>query len=181
MAYCRDVYDEVFPKFDLVSILEELERSFAPISKFPIKLVLRLIEQPPYLRIVYYNDYDADSDALVFDRAFSIFSGEIWVDHRYCIVPVEHQGKGIIKGLFQISLQQYVNMGARKITVHSGLEGGGYAWAKAGFVAVDKNEVEVILEAARRILQPDELARVERVYNKYYTDFPNGNAFPIVI
>lgn len=58
------------PNFDLVSILEELERSFAPISKFPIKRVLRLIEQPPYLRIVYYNDYDADSNALVFDRAF---------------------------------------------------------------------------------------------------------------
>lgn len=96
-------------------------------------------------------------------------------------MPVEHQGKGIIKGVFQISLQQYVNMGARKITVHSGLEGGGYAWAKAGFVAVDKNEVEVILEAARRILQPDELARVERIYNKYYSDFPNGNAFPIVL
>ena len=118
---------------------------------------------------------------MAFDRAVFWLVGEIIVEHRYCLVPLSYQGKGLIKPIFQESLQQYVNMGVRKIRVHAGFAGGGYSWARHGFVAIDQTEVEAILAEAYKRLNVNEIVPVERIYKKYYSDHPTGAEFPMIL
>ena len=70
-------------------------------------------------------------------------------------------------------------MNAKKITVHAGLSGGGYTWARHGFVAVDRREVELILAKGKQQLTSDQFAIAERIYMVYYSKNPDGRAFPM--
>jgi hypothetical protein len=84
-----------------------------------------------------------------------------------------------MRKVFQVSLQQYVNMKVRNISVHAWLTGGGYALARAGFVGIGKEEVEQILNNARKQLSPSDFTAVENIYDKFYSDNPDGKAFPM--
>jgi hypothetical protein len=48
-------------------------------------------------------------------------------------------------------------------------------------VAIDKNEVEIILDEARKALTSTQFAPVEHIYNTYYTKNPVGNTFPMLL
>jgi hypothetical protein len=133
------------------------------------------------LHFFFENSTDVLDEAVAFDRAVFWLVGEIIVEHRYCLVPLSYQGKGLIKPIFQESLQQYVNMGVRKIRVHAGFAGGGYSWARHGFVAIDQTEVEAILAEAYKRLNVNEIVPVERIYKKYYSDHPTGAEFPMIL
>ncbi|HVU54152.1 MAG TPA: hypothetical protein VHD83_03815 [Puia sp.] len=132
------------PNFDILHLLVVVEQNFASTTSLP--LIRRLIydKHSNNFRIYFSNNPEEEEDLVVFDRTFYRENGELIVNHNYCIVPVAHQNKGLIKPVFQASLQQYVNMGVRKIKVHAGLGGGGYAWARHGFVAEDPEEVRII-------------------------------------
>jgi hypothetical protein len=83
--------------------------------------------------------------------------------------------------VFLESLKQYINMNAMKIFVHAGLSGGGYVWAKCGFTGVRKSEMQLILDSAEKMLQPDDFLDINRYFEKYYTENPAGCNFPINI
>lgn len=170
-----------FANFNLVLLLEELESTFAPTTTLNISRNLYVSKSPPSLRILFVNDFKTEDEAVVFDRKFEKKSKKTEINHSYCIIPAAHQKKGLIKKGFQASLQQYINIGAGCIKVHAGLSGGGHVWARHGFVATDKKEVEVILEDARKKLPATDFAPVEHIFSKYYKDHPGGNAFPMIL
>ena len=131
--------------------------------------------------MLYENKHTKVSEALIFDREFFKSAKGIEINHSYCVIPLAHQGKGLVKTIFQSSLQEYLNMGAKRINVEAGLTVGGHIWAKHGFVALNPSEVQVILDDAKKRLKPAEFIPVKRIFDKYYTDNPGGKAFPMVL
>lgn len=167
------------PNFDILSLLRTVETNFSGTSNTTIHKTIEVSKAPNTLKINFENEFKNEDDALLFVREFLIDTSGIQINHLYCVLPKEQRGKGLIKPVFQESLQQYINMNAGKICVHAGLSGGGYTWAKHGFVAVDKNETEAILERSKKTLPSNEFAAVKRIFDKYYSDNPNGKSFPI--
>jgi len=55
--------------------------------------------------------------------------------HDLLKVPIDAQGKGFSKELFQSLYKQYQNAGIREIRVTANIDVGGYTWAKYGFSA----------------------------------------------
>ena len=170
-----------FPNFNFVKLLEEVEATFTPTTKLAISRTIYYQDTPPKLRVLYINDYAKDEEALIFDREFVKSVKGVEINHSYCVIPKTHQKEGLVKTIFRASLQEYVNMGAKKINIHAGLSGGGHVWARHGFVAVDPVEVKVILDDAQKRLKTAEFAPVKHIFDKYYTDNPGGKAFPIIL
>lgn len=170
-----------FPNFNLVKLLEEVETTFTPTTKLTISRTIYYQDTPPKLRVLYANDFTKVEEALVFDREFVKSVKGVEINHSYCVIPETHQKKGLVKIIFQTSLQEYINMGAKKINVHAGLSGGGHVWARHGFVATDPTEVKTILDAAQKGLKAAEFGPIKRIFDKYYTDNPGGKAFPMVL
>jgi len=171
--------NRTFPNLNILKILQAVERNFTKTSKNPIIRNIKFNSLDKVLLIDYNNDpLDIDS-ALVFVRQFFKIKRSIEIDHTYCILPLAHRGKGYIKPVFRESLEQYINCGAKKIRVHAGLSGGGYVWAKYGFRAVNKREVEIILAKARKKLNAKDFVIIEKIYNGYYTKNPGGKSFPM--
>lgn len=170
-----------FANFNLEHLLQELEASFAPTTTLSISRDIYISDTPPILRILLANAFTKDAEALIFDRKFVKVNNEVEVYHNFCIIPVAHQKKGIIKKVFQVSFQQYVNIDASCIKVHAGLSGGGHVWARHGFVAVNQVEVKAILESARKTLSAADFAPVQHIFTKYYTDHPTGREFPMIL
>ena len=170
-----------FPNFNLVKLLHELEATFTPTTRLAISRTIYYQDTPPKLRVLYKNDFTKDDDALIFDREFVKSAKGIEINHSYCIIPETHQKKGLVKTVFKASLQEYVNMGAKKINVHAGLSGGGHVWARHGFVAIDPSEVKEILDDAQKQLKTSEFAPVKHIFDKYYSDNPDGKTFPMIL
>jgi hypothetical protein len=173
-----DFLQKEYPGFNLLRLLQEVERSFTHLTARPIERVL-IFDTTGTLNIEYQNDATIEAETLVFKRKFYKEKGAIQIVHEYCLLPEIHQSKGYIKPVFKESLQQYINMNAEKILVHAGLSGGGYTWARYGFAALHQFEVEAILKTAKKKLSRSNFAAVETIYNTYYKKFPAGEAFPI--
>ncbi len=172
---------QFMPNFDLLTLLKVVEQSFATTTSLPVARHIRYRRGSQTFQISFKNATVDPDDAAYFDRIFFWQGKDLCVEHCYCLVPLPYQNKGLIKPVFQASLQQYVNAGVKKITVHAALKGGGYTWGRCGFVAVDRKEVEVILEMAIKMLTFNELEPVNRIFSKYYSDNPKGAAFPMVL
>jgi hypothetical protein len=175
----EDILVKKFPNLNLVSLLEVVEKQFSGTTNHKIFRSLELVEEFGTLEILFWNREENENDILIFNRKFSNINGSIEVEHKFCIIPIGSRNKGLIKPVFRESLQQYVNMKANRILVHAGLSGGGYTWARFGFVAVNKKEVESILHKAKSKLNIKEFEVVKKIYNIYYTNNPNGDSFPI--
>lgn len=168
-----------FINFNLVSLLNELELSLTPTTNLKITRQICYSINPPTLEISFGNEYATDDEALIFDRKFWKSHAVINVDHNMCVLPLNFQGKGVLKKVFQNSLQQYINMDAKIIHIYAGLNGGGYVWARHGFVANNKAEVETILNDAKMRLSATDFKPVEHIFNTYYAKSPNGISFPM--
>ena len=127
----------LFPNFDLAGVLGLVDRLFAPTTSLPVRRHIHYNVPKKILHFIFENTTDVLDDTVAFDRVVFWLDGEIIIEHRYCIVSLPYQGKGLIKPIFQESLQQYVNLGVRKVRVHAGFAGGGYTWARHGFVAIN--------------------------------------------
>jgi hypothetical protein len=175
-----DVFiNDLFPNFDILSLLREVEKNFTPATTRKINRNITFDYAKKEFLIDYNNAAGFEDIALFFVREFSKKRGMITVEHHLCILPKAARGKGLIKPVFQESLNQYLNCGMSRILVHAALSGGGYTWAKHGFRAVNKGEVDLILIAAHGSLSVADFAVCEKVYKGYYTKNPNGRAFPM--
>lgn len=133
----------------------------------------------------YYCDkkFLEDHKELALCRIFTKDSeGKILVEHAYFQLPSIFQNKGIAKKILKESLKEYVNIGVESILIYAALDGGGYSWAKCGFVATNRWEVEVILDKALRStdITDEEKLIVQKIFNNYYSKAPLGDEFPIV-
>jgi len=158
---------------------QAVEHNFSKTSKNPIIRNIEFNSVDKVLHIDYDNGLRDMDSALVFERKFFKIKKSIEIDHTYCILPLAYRGKGYIKPVFRESLEQYINCGAKKIRVHAGFIGGGYVWAKYGFRAVNKADVEIILDDAQKKLNAKDFVIIEKIYNGYYTKNPGGKSFPM--
>lgn len=89
-----------FPNFDLCTLLKELEASFSITTPLPIKREIIFDNKPPELQINYRNSFSEIQEALVFNRKFYKSKiANIEVEHQYCVLPHNYQGKGILSSL----------------------------------------------------------------------------------
>jgi len=171
-----------FPNFDLFPLLETVDTVLAALTKTTISREVILTDGPmPKMEILFYSsDYNDENIGLVMWRTFTVEIQGIIVDHDFFRIPRAARGKGVFKKILRAFFQQYVNIGAGKIRVHAALEDGGLAWAKLGFRAIDKAEVDEILRKAGAILAPAQFNLVRLPYDRYYSQNPAGQAFPII-
>jgi hypothetical protein len=177
----ENLLPSLLPNFNLPSLLDVVEKHFAPTTSLPIKRRIIYRDPSQSLQVLFHNLTNEIDEVVVFDRTFYKQKGELFVDHNHCIVPKNYQGIGLIKPVFQASLQQYVNMDIRKIIVRAALGSGGYVWARYGFVAVNRNEVEKILKDAHNKLSVNNFKLAEKIFKKYYLDYPTGTNFPMIL
>ncbi len=168
--------NRAFPHFNLFLFLKAIDTLLLPHCPKPPDRLLILNDSPPRLEI----DYSTEGFELALRRTFYYDAGDIHVSHDLLILPVPAQNNKIGKQVNRLCLQQYVNMGARKILVHAALDIGGYAWAKSHFTALHRKEMDVILDNANLQLTDIQFKAVKRIYDNYYTQHPTGTAFPIV-
>jgi len=168
-----------FPDFNLLKLLLTLENHLTPTSQTDITRQINIDTIRKALVIDYRNNFSGVEDALVFIRKFENKEGSITVFHEYCIIPAPFRNSGIIKKVFLESLKQYINMKADFIYVHAGLGLGGYVWAKYGFGARNKSEMEVILKIAEIQLTRRQYSFVKNIFDVYYSRHEAGEAFPI--
>jgi hypothetical protein len=83
-------------------------------------------------------------------------------------------GLKILKTWFEL----YELMQVQHIEVNAGLEDGGYVWARAGFKATRRKDVDKILALAKLNLTPDRLRVIQAYYDDHYNNFPD-QPFPL--
>lgn len=171
-----------FPGLDLKTLLSGIESLLDSHTEKPSHKRIVIDATPvPYFQILYLsNNYEDEDTGLTMSRYFEYENGRLIVYHHYLVLPKSARGQGLGTKIMGLWFDQYVNMGVQEIRVHAGLKDGGAVWAKVGFKASEKSEMESILQSARTILfGTPELQDVEAIFNNYYQKNPNGKAFPI--
>lgn len=166
-----------FPDFNLVSLLNGVETHFTPTSQTAISRKIYYDDTRNILRIEYQNKYSSEDDALLFIRELIHNKGVIDIIHEFCVIPKNSRRTGLIKPVFQESLQQYINMNAKRILLHAALSGGGYTWAKYGFAALNKTEVDLILNKAKLGLNQRDFSVAEKIYLFITQENPETHRF----
>ncbi|QIL78456.1 hypothetical protein [Hymenobacter sp. HDW8] len=97
---------------------------------------------------------------ILLERDILVEQRKLIVNHVCLAMPKELQGRGISRKLNTILYNQYKLSGIKAIRLKAGLTDGGYVWAIAGFHATKREEVEIILQSARK--KADENAALGR-------------------
>lgn len=177
----KDFLKTHFPGLMLQVFLTSIDLVLTPLTEQELERQLSYEDgDPPTLTILMQSEnWTDDNEGLAILRTFSQENGELIVKHNFFRLPALHRNKGIGKRILSLSLQQYECMNVNKILVDAALEDGGFVWAKAGFTAINKTEVDVILNASRLSLNDRQFSFVKRIYDRYYTSQPNGKSFPM--
>ncbi|MBV7533131.1 hypothetical protein [Chitinophaga sp. sic0106] len=170
-----------FPNCDLHRLLIQVNNLLNPLSdRHKRKGVIFESSIPPSLRLYYLaDDFEDVNTGLAIARTFTWETGALVAKHDFFRLPRVHRGRGIAKQIFKDFLQQYINMGVKKICVYAALEDGGFIWAKNFFAAEIKEEVAEILNKAKAKLTQHQYLAIHKIYDNYYMKYPGGNAFPI--
>jgi GNAT superfamily N-acetyltransferase len=157
------------------TFIKNVEELLGGLGVTGIDRVIEYTYPPPELMITLMSkDFDDNITGLLFRRRFSRFGTILTVKHDFMVLPKKHRGKGIGKKVLAVCLEQYLKMGVEKIHVQAGLEDGGYVWARAGFRAKKRAEVDLILAAAKAAkFESDDLAIVQSWYDDHYNNFPD--------
>jgi len=173
------VFMSKFRGLELHHLTTELSDLFVPLTAPQIQRGIILNDPPPSLSIQFiYDDIQHPEKHLIFSRKFEL-GRELSVKHEYFDLPPSARNKGVGKKVLGICLKQYLKMGVVKILVHAGLQDGGYVWARAGFKATKRNEMQEILRQCQTKLSAIEISIVQGIFEEYYNREPNGTAFSI--
>lgn len=167
-----------FPGFNLALLLQQVEGIITAMIDPSVTRKITVNEKA--FQVELENDHKGIEDkALIFDRVFYNRGNNISIYHQYLIIPKTFRDKGHSKRILKASLNQYLLMGAKEVLVQAGLSAGAYVWARNGFVATKKSDMEVILARAKSMLLPRQFDMVKRIFDHYYYKYPKGMAFPI--
>jgi len=172
----HDFLNTHFANFDIAGFLSEINELLIPLCTSGINKSVELENPPPGLWLIFFTE----KEDVVFVRRFFYENDILCVSHEYFVLPLRSRGQGLARRIFRPSLQQYVNIGVGKIIVYAALETGGYTWARNGFTADKRAEMEVILANAKNQLSDFQYNSVLRIYNNYYSAQPDGKAFQII-
>jgi len=76
-----------FPNFDLAGLLEMIDRLFTPTTNLPVHRHVHYNGHKQILHFIFENTAEDLDETAAFDRVVFWLSGEIIVEHRYCLVP----------------------------------------------------------------------------------------------
>jgi len=170
-----------FGGLKILTLVKDLDRLLLPHVSATATKEINVIERPPEMKILFYALDTADSGKnLYVSRIFRYDNAKLVVDHEYLVLPESARGHGLGRKILAAFLEQYQHMGVKEIRVWAGLEDGGAVWAKAGFKALYRAEMQNILDEASVLMAGTaELALAMAHFNAYYGAEPDGNAFPI--
>lgn len=178
--------NQYFTNFNLLNLLLTVEKQFSGIEDLkPLKIINLKTKFNIHSIRVSFNNYIPKRTGkelktnLSFIREFSHYKGLIDVEHLFLLLPKAYRNNGLIKPIFQTSIQEYINMNVSTISLRASLDIGGYVWARIGFVATVKSEVENILLKAETNLKDHQFKIAKRIFDFYYEKYPNGKAFPM--
>ena len=170
-----------FPGLELLKFLKEIDDMLKSMSTKRLTKVVSYNETDPFELVIQYFSEDSDDpdNGLALSRTLiKDVIGKVAI-HDFFRIPMSFRKGGHGKAILSYGLQQYLNIGVDVIKVHAALADGGFVWARAHFVAVDKKEVSLILASAKLRLQKDMFSKVKQIYDNYYSAEPQGKAFPI--
>lgn len=127
-----------------------------------------------------YKTVFGKKEELLLQRRINNQDGHLIAHHDWLGLPVILQRKNISRIINGALYILYRAVEVRTIETYAGLDVGGYAWAKAGFAAVDRDEIEDVLNRAKRLsLQPPAVIdALSRQVDRHYAQNPN-QPFPI--
>jgi hypothetical protein len=178
----KELINRYFQGMDLLTLLTESEKLPAVYTQPPPYKLIVIDEPPgPTLQIIYLSaNYQDVMEGLTLKRTFEFENDDLIVKHDYLVIPKKARGKGSARKLLGIWFDQYMNMGVKQIHVHAGLKDGGLVWAKMGFNARFRNEMQQLLRFAEiKLAGKPELNDVKAIFDAYYSQEPDGKAFPI--
>ncbi|UOR07426.1 hypothetical protein MUN82_10075 [Hymenobacter aerilatus] len=128
-------------------------------------------------------EYEAifnNREKLILERRLSNRDGQLVAHHDYLCLPGALQNMNLSRVINGALYKQYKILQVRTIETCASLEVGGYVWAKAGFSAVDQEELDDMLTRASRLnLQPESVIKaLQRQVGRHFTQSP-GQPFPI--
>jgi|GEM_PF-956183 len=176
-----DFINSNFSGLELLVFLTNIDELLKPMTAKQVYKVVSFSDKEPHEFIVQYfsEDHDDDLNGLALSRTLVKGKTSKQAIHDFFRIPFGSRNQGHGKTILGYCLQQYLNMGVDIIKVHASLADGGYVWAKAHFTATNKSEVSLILAKAKLSLTDIQFQDVKAVYNNYYSQNPDGKAFPI--
>ena len=124
-----------------------------------------------------FDGISEHGEEFVLRRAFLREDGKVHIHHKLLEIPDEMQGIGIGKELFKAMIPQYLQMGADSIEIRANLSAGGYAWARYGFSAINRNEAEMAIMGSPADKGIKESAK--NIIKRFYVGKNENEPFPM--
>jgi hypothetical protein len=108
--------NQYFTNFNLLNLLLTVEKQFSGIEDLkPLKIINLKTKFNIHSIRVSFNNYIPKRTGkelktnLSFIREFSHYKGLIDVEHLFLLLPKAYRNNGLIKPIFQTSIQEYIN------------------------------------------------------------------------
>lgn len=168
-----------FPGFSPLTVSQQAESLLAPMAGTPVTRQWKLAGPPPELSLYFCSaDWFNEKTGIALCRTFRRTEKGLEVHHDYFAIPGPFRNQGTGKQALKTWFAQYERMKVQRIIVYATLTNGGYVWARAGFKAVKRDEVDRILAAGAKQLPPNRLAQAKLYYDDHYNNFPD-QPFPM--
>jgi hypothetical protein len=174
--------NQYFPGIELKELLNKVDDLFEEHAKKPLYKSLIIDATPkPSLEIVYRSINHTDpKNGLELNRQFYYLDDVLIAKHVYLSIPAHSRKQKIGTRVLGIFFDQYLKMGVQQIHLLTGLKDGGAVWAKMGFNALYKHEMEDIMNVAEQTMpQTPTLQLAKSIFDSYYKKEANGKSFPI--
>jgi Phage Mu protein F like protein len=123
----------------------------------------------------YRGDFYLSRNLIVKDNVRTVY-------HNYFQLPNNFQDGGTSRNVFKELYSQYKASKIKQIDVTAGLDVGGYAWARYGFLATDINDVMRIRYKAERFLNDGKINEAQfKDLNKIISSNKRKKAFPMYL
>jgi len=168
-----------FPGFSPVAVSEQADQLLAPMASTPLERQWQLSDPPPRISF-FFASQDAFNErtGVCLSRTFRWTAQGVNVHHDYFTIPEQYRHQGIGLKVLKTWFELYELMQVQHIQVHAALEDGGYVWARAGFKATRRKDVDKIIALAKLTLTPERLSVIQAYYDDHYNNFPD-QPFPL--
>ncbi|MCX7999434.1 MAG: hypothetical protein N3A69_10870 [Leptospiraceae bacterium] len=146
-------------------------------TKQEIKLTERGIQSIHYAGKYIFPTEDVNQVVFV----VHFFDSEIGRESNFELffIPEELQGRGFSKRILKDYFDYLRKSNVKKVNIFANKDVGGYAWARFGFMANSRAEVEKILLKRGKDLTEKELQEVKRLVEVYYRKRSSSEPFPM--
>lgn len=103
--------------------------------------------------------------------------GTTYVEHSLFEVDAQYQGKGLSKAVLRAFYEQYRAIGIDRMEVHANIDVGGYTWARYGFQANSRSDVQYAINWNQ--LNPTQQGYIRKMIEDWYSTRPDDSPFPI--